>query len=175
MSFLDMVAKAKASGTRDGDFFFANVRGEMEIERIFKHEGENGTSVILVGTVLKCEGKSNDTKMHTVGSKVKKIYSITKYPKAALSQLKGDILNIMGLEESKISESDFRGLLEEIFEDSSSSGFEFRGYVTAFDTRVIDRSAKGKEPITGVAFKHLPNDEKGLAERKASIDAKLKA
>jgi hypothetical protein len=42
-----------------------------------------------------------------------------------------------------------------------------------FDTRVIDRSAKGKDAITGVIFKNVPNDEKELAARKAAVDAKL--
>jgi len=172
-SFLTMVAKAKASSNNDGDFFNANLRGVCDIERLFQHNGEKGTSVILTATILSCEPKVEGASAHKPGSKVKKIYSISKFPTVAPGQLKGDILAIMGLKEDDLSAKDIEGLLGEIFEESGSPGFELRGYRVGFDTRVIDRSAKGKDAITGVIFKNVPNDEKELAARKAAVDARL--
>lgn len=175
MSFLKMVAKAKASNNNDGDFFLPDLKGEMDIERVFQHEGDKGTSVILVGTVVKCEAKKSGVPVHSVGSKVKKIYSISKYPTVAPGQLKGDILAIDGLKEDDLSAADVEGMLGAVFEDDKSPMFELRGYRVGFDTRVIDRSAKKKDNLTGVNFKHLENKPEEMAERKKAIDARLAA
>lgn len=168
-----MVAKAKASSNNDGDFFLPNLRGEIEIERLLQHNGEKGTSVILTAIVRSCDGKVDGAVAHKAGAKVKKIYAISKFPTVAPGQLKGDILAIMGLKEDDLSAKDIEGLLSEIFEQPGSPGFELRGFVTKFDTRVIDRSEKGKDSLTGVKFSHVPNDEAELAARKAAIDARL--
>lgn len=170
-----MVAKAKASSNSDGDFFMADLKGEIDIERIFKHEGDKGVSVILTGTVVSCEAKKDGATKHAVGAKVKKIYALSKFPTVAPGQLKGDILAIDGLKEDDLSAKDTEAMLGAIFEDEKSPMFELRGYRTAFDTRVIDRAAKGKENITGVIFKHVENKPEEMAERKKAIDARLAA
>jgi hypothetical protein len=172
-SFLSMVAKAKSSSNNDGDYFNENLKGVIEIERLFQHNGEKGTSVILTATIVSCEPKVEGAKVHLPGAKVKKVYSISKFPTVAPGQLKGDILSVMGLKEDDLSSKDIEGLLGEIFEESGSPGFELRGYRCAFNTKVVDRSAKGKENITAVYFNHMPNDEKELAARKAAVDARL--
>ena len=175
MSFLDMVAKAKASNNNDGDFFLPDLKGEIDIERIFQHSGDKGTSVILVGTVVSCEAKKTGVPTHAVGAKVKKIYSLSKFPTVAPGQLKGDILAIDGLKEEDLSAKDTGAMLSEIFENDKSAMFELRGYRTAFDTRVIDRSSKGKENITGVIFKHLENKPEELTARAKAIGERLAA
>lgn len=173
MSFLDMVAKSKASGNNDGDFFLPDVRGVMDIERIFQHNGDKGTSVILTGTVVSCEAKKSGVTTHAVGAKVKKIYAISKFPTVAPGQLKGDILAIDGLKEEDLSAKDTGAMLSAIFEDDASPMYELRGYRVAFDTRVIDRSKKGKDNLTGITFQHIENKPEELAARKKAIDEAL--
>ena len=175
MSFLTMVAKAKASNNNDGDFFLPDLKGEIDIERIFEHNGDKGTSVILVGTVVSCEAKNDGAVKHAVGAKVKKIYAISKFPTVAPGQLKGDILAIDGLKEDDLSAKDTEAMLGAIFEDEKSPMFELRGYRVGFDTRVIDRSAKKKENLTGVLFKHVENKPEEMAARASEITKRLAA
>ena len=173
MSFLSMVAKAKASGQNDGDYFLPNLRGVIVIERVFQHSGDKGTSVILTGTVESCEAKISGVTTHQPGAKVKKIYSISKFPTVAPGQLKGDLLSIDGLKEEDLSAKDIEGMLSEIFENKDSPMFELRGVKCSFDTRTVDRSAKGKEAITGVKFSNLENKPEEVAARKKDIDARI--
>jgi hypothetical protein len=175
MSFLAMVAKAKANKSNDGDFFLPDLKGTAVIERIFQHNGDKGTSVILTATIESCEGKKDGVTKHSPGAKVKKVYSISKFPTVAPGQLKGDILAIDGLNEDDLSSKDLEALLGEIFENDKSAMFELRGYRIGFDTRIIDRSAKGKENLTGVTFKHLENTPEELAARAKAITEKLKS
>ena len=181
MSFLSMVAKAKASNNNDGDFFLPNVRGVCTIERVFQHSGDKGVSVILTATIDSCEAKISGATTHQAGAKVKKIYSISKFPTVAPGQLKGDLLAIDGLKEDDLSAKDVEGFLSEIFElKKTDEGkleagpmYELRGYKCGFDTRVIDRSAKGKESLTGVKFTHIENKPEEVAARKKTIDERL--
>lgn len=173
MSFLSMIAKAKASNQNDGDFFLPNLKGVITIERIFQHTGDKGTSVILTGIVEACEAKLTGAQTHAVGAKVKKIYSLSKFPTVAPGQLKGDILAIDGLKEDDLSAKDVETMLGEIFEKTDSPMFELRGVRCTFDTRTVDRSAKGKEAITGVKFGNLENKPEEVAARKKDIDARL--
>jgi len=173
-SFLSLVAKAKANKSNDGDFFLPDLRGEIEIERVFQHSGDKGVSVILTATIISCEAKKDGATKHLPGAKVKKVYAISKFPTVAPGQLKGDLLAIDGLNEDDVSAKDIEGFLGEIFENSDSAMFELRGYRTAFDTRLIDRSAKGKESLTGVIFKHIENKPEEVAERAKAIAARLK-
>ena len=173
MSFLNMVAKAKASNNNDGDFFLPNVRGVCTIERVFQHSGDQGISVILTATIDSCEAKISGATTHRQGAKVKKIYSISKFPTVAPGQLKGDLLAIDGLKEDDLSAKDVEGFLSEIFETQESAMFELRGYKCGFDTRVIDRSAKGKDNLTGVKFTHIENKPEEVAARKKTIDERL--
>lgn len=173
MSFLSMIAKSKASNQNDGDFFLPNLKGVITIERIFQHTGDKGTSVILTGIVESCEAKLTGAQTHAVGAKVKKIYSLSKFPTVAPGQLKGDILSIDGLKEDDLSAKDVEEMLGQIFEDQKSPMFELRGVRCAFDTRVIDRSGKGKESLTGVKFLNVENKPEEVAARKAEIDARL--
>lgn len=175
MSFMKMVANAKASKSNDGDFFLPDIKGVMDIERIYEHNGDKGTSVILTGTVVSCEAKKTGAPTHATGTKVKKVYSISKYPTVAPGQLKGDLLAIDGLNEDDVSNKDFEGLLSEIFTNDKSPMFELRGYRVGFDTRVIDRSKKGKENLVGVAFKHIENKPEEMAERAKAIAARVQA
>lgn len=173
MSFLNMVAKAKASNNNDGDFFLPNVRGVCTIERVFQHSGDQGISVILTATIDSCEAKISGATTHRQGAKVKKIYSISKFPTVAPGQLKGDLLAIDGLKEDDLSAKDVEGFLSEIFENSESAMFELRGYKCGFDTRIIDRAAKGKDNLTGVKFTHIENKPEEVAARKKTIDERL--
>ena len=174
MSFLDMVAKAKASGTQgDADYFLPDCKGIIDVERVIQHNGDKGTSVILTATVIECEAKKDGVVTHKIGAKVKKIYAISKFPTVAPGQLKGDILAIDGLKEEDLSAKDVGGMLSAIFEDDKSPMFELRGYRTAFNTRVIDRKAKGKENLTGVNFSHIENDAAEMAARAKAIGESL--
>jgi len=174
MSFLNMVAKAKASNNNDGDFFLPNVRGVCTIERLFQHSGDKGISVILTATIDSCEAKISGATTHQPGAKVKKIYSISKFPTVAPGQLKGDLLAIDGLKEDDLSAKDVEGFLSEIFEDDKGAMYELRGYKTQFDTRIIDRKAKGKDNLTGVKFTHMENKPEEVAARAKEISEKLK-
>lgn len=173
MSFLNMVAKAKASNNNDGDFFLPNVRGVCTIERVFQHSGDQGISVILTATIDSCEAKISGATTHQPGAKVKKIYSISKFPTVAPGQLKGDLLAIDGLKEDDLSAKDVEGFLSEIFENQESAMYELRGYKCGFDTRIIDRAAKGKDNLTGVKFTHIENKPEEVAARKKTIDERL--
>ena len=170
MSFLDLVAKSKASGNNsDADFFLPDCKGVIDIERVFQHNGDKGTSVILTATIVECEPKKTGAVAHKVGAKVKKIYSISKYPTVAPGQLKGDILAIDGLREEDLSAKDVGGMLSAIFEDDKSPMYELRGYRTAFSTRIIDRSSKGKENLTGVGFSHIENKPEEMEARAKAV------
>ena len=173
MSFLSMIAKAKASNQNDGDFFLPNLKGVITIERVFQHTGDLGTSVILTGIVEECEAKVSGATTHKVGSKVKKVYAISKFPTVAPGQLKGDLLSISGDKEEDLSAKDVEAMLGAIFEDSSSPMFELRGIRCTFDSRVIDRSKKGKDSITGVKFGNMEQSPEEVAARKKDIDARL--
>ena len=169
-----MVAKAKASNNNDGDFFLPNVRGVCTIERVFQHSGDKGISVILTATIDSCEAKISGATTHRQGAKVKKIYSISKYPTVAPGQLKGDLLAIDGLKEDDLSAKDVEGFLSEIFENNEGAMYELRGYKAQFDTRVIDRKAKGKDNLTGIKFTHMENKPEEVAARAKEISEKLK-
>ena len=173
MGFMDMVAKAKASKNNDGDFFLPDLKGTIVIERIFEHTGDKGTSVILAATIETCEAKKTGAQTHAVGAKVKKVYSISKFPTVAPGQLKGDLLAIDGLNEDDLSAKDVEGMLNEIFANDKSPMFELTGVRCAFDTRVIDRSKKGKDNLTGVVFKQVENKPEEVAERAKAIRARL--
>ena len=170
-----MVAKSKANKSNDGDFFLPDLRGVVVIERIFQHNGDKGTSVILTATIESCEAKKEGVTKHLPGAKVKKIYAISKFPTVAPGQLKGDILGIDGINEDDLSNADMEGVLGAIFEDDKSPMFELRGYKVAFDTRVIDRTSKGKENLTGVTFKHIENKPEEMQARAKAISERLKS
>ena len=171
--FTEMIAKAQGTSSNDGDYFFPNVNGIIDIQRLFQHNGVKGTSVILEATVVECKPSVEGARVHTPGSKVKKVYSLSKYPEMHHGMLKTDILRIMGIKEEDLSVKDMEALLGEIFEDSKSPGFELRGYRAAFSSKESDRSAKGKSPITSTYFKNVPNPEAELSARKAAVDARL--
>jgi len=175
-SFLSMVAKSKANKQNDGDFFLPDLKGTIEIERIFEHSGDKGTSVILTATIKRCEAKKTGAATHSVGAKVKKVYAISKFPTVAPGQLKGDLLAIDGLNEDDMSAKEVEEMLGAIFEDDKSPVFEMRGILCDFDTRVIDRSKAGKPNLVGVVFKNVEagNDPENVAARAKAIAERLK-
>jgi hypothetical protein len=93
----------------------------------------------------------------------------------APGQLKGDILAIDGLNEDDLSGKGTEAMLGSIFSQPDSPMFELRGYRCSFDTRVIDRSAKGKDNLTGVKFGHIENKPEEMAARAKEIAARLAA
>jgi len=156
MGFKDIIAKAQTQSQNSGDYFLPDVMGTMEIISLKHSSGFKGDTVALEAKVLTCEPKTAGGKSHTPGSTVKKLYLLTKYPEVAPSQLKTDMLHILGEKPEDVSAKDMEQLLEMVFEDTTSEHYGLKGVKCGFNTTLKDRSAKGKTPITAVYFKALP-------------------
>lgn len=155
MGFKDIIAKAQTQTQNGGDFFLPDVMGTMEIVKITHNSGFKGDTVALEAKVLTCEPKTAGGKCHTPGSIVKKLYLLTKYPEVAPSQLKTDLLCILGEKPEDVSAKDMDVLLTAVFEDVASPHYALKGVKAKFDTKLKDRSDKGKAAITVVYFKPL--------------------
>lgn len=152
MGFMDVIAKAQTGTNNQGDYFMADTTGTVEILQMKHNSGFKGDTVALECRIITSQPKVTGGPSQTPGTIVKKLYLLTKYPEVAPSQLKTDILAIIGASPSDVSEKQMGEILHAIFENQSADEYGLKGVKAKFDTKTIDRSAKGKAPIVSVKF-----------------------
>lgn len=133
MSIVNTVAKAKVEGksANEGDWILPDTRGQFVITQ-FENVGTGlSVNVLLVGKIISCEPSTTGGAAHSPGSYVKKLYQLSA-KKWAASELKRDILNIVGEDATTTSEEDAENILTEIFENSESDKFGLKGTLVNF-------------------------------------------
>ena len=152
MGFLDTIAKAQTQTNNSGDYFMADTTGTVEIVQLKHNNGFKGDTVALEARILTSQPKVTGGPSQTPGTLVKKLYLLTKYPEVAPSQLKTDILAITGADPADVTEKTMGEALRAIFEDEKNEMYGLKGVKCRFDTKTVDRSAKGKSPVVSVKF-----------------------
>lgn len=177
MSLYSMLAEAQTQGSKDGDFISPNQQGVLLLHGVIHHSRGTKQSAILVGEIVESKAKIAGAVVQTPGTKVKKVYALSKFD-WAINELKTDLVRIMGLDEKKLSPAQVEEIFADVFEGAERKGPKIensvlRGCLCAFDTSVIDRSAKGKEPLTKVSFGEVSeangNSEQDINARKAKL------
>lgn len=174
MDFIETTVNATAEKNyKNVEYFPVNLTGTYLIHKMFEHNGLGGTSVIVEGEVVEAQSKVAGGFTPKPGTKYKKVYALSKYPTVAPGQLKSDILNICGLDEETITKKDLVNVMSDIFKNEKSSMYRLSGVLVNFNTKTIDRSAKGKTDLTSVKFTHIPetsgNSEKEVETRRARV------
>lgn len=156
MGFKDLIKNAKASSAYGGEFFMPDTRGTIVVDSLTHHKGFKGETCVLEATIVTSEPNVSGGKSQTPGTKVKKLYLLTKYPEVAPGQLQRDILSLVGLDPSDVTPDQMDTILAQVFDDPKSEGYGLRGVKAQFEAKNIDRSDKGKTPVTSIMFRALP-------------------
>jgi hypothetical protein len=191
MSLYSLLAAAPTRGTKDGDFFLPNQKGSMVLHGvIYLNKGPKQTA-ILVGEIVDSHAKVAGAKTQAPGTKVKKVYALSKR-EWAIAELKTDLVRIMGLDEKALAPNQIAEIFADVFEGEADKDGKrggpnieksiLRGVITGFDTSQVDRSAKraagnaGAVDLTDINFFEISagNTAEEVAARKTKMDAELK-
>ena len=175
MSLYSLIASAQTQGSKDGDFILPNQKGILLLHgAIYLNRGVKQTAII-VAEVVESNAKIAGATVQTPGTKVKKIYSLSKYD-WHINQLKTDLVRIMGLDENELSPKQIEDIMADVFEGSARKGPDInesilRGVLCGFDSSTLSRADKGKTDITKVAFFEVTqgNEQKDVEARKAKL------
>lgn len=166
MSFYDDLAAAKTNGSNDGDYIAPGQTGSILIHGMINKQSSTKRTVILVGEVASSKAKVSGAVTQTPGTKVKKIYSLSKYD-WHLNMLKTDLINIVGADEKDMTPKQVAELFRDVFESNA-----LKGVLCSFDS--FSKAREGKAAIDGCNFDHLDekqgNSEKEIADRAAKIE-----
>ena len=178
MSLYSMLAAAKTLGSKDGDYFNADQQGVVVFHRpIFKEDRRSGKkTVILVSEILEAHAKVADAKVQAPGTKVKKIYAISKRD-WAIDELKTDLLHVLGVDPKTISDEQLEETFAVAFEGEEVNGKrsgvgELTGIAANFDT--TSKPREGKVTLTQIYFK-AASDELNSPEKVAQRREKILA
>lgn len=163
------VAKAQDAAPSDGDYLNADQQGVILVHSFSLHKGTKGQSGILTGEIVESSPKVQGALVQKPGTKVKRIYSISKFPEVALQHLKRDTLAICGIDPSDLKPSEFEELLAGIFRENT-----MRGVLAGFNT-ATGRPRPGKATITDVRFNHIDGEAKGSPNSDAEVEKRIKA
>lgn len=176
-----MLANAKRQGNNDGDFINPGQQGVFCIEKLIFQETPLKKTAVLVASIVESHAKDATAKLQAPGTRVKKIYPLSKYEWVA-NELMTDLLNIAGVDEKTISPVELEGVFADVFEgsagpDGKRSGVgALVGVQCTFNSKAVERA--GKHNLTKVYFGEVssepgePNDPAKVAERRAAILAK---
>lgn len=162
------LAKAKTLGRNDGDFFNPNQQGTFVINELIHNVNGVKQSVILTGTILESNAKTADAKVQAAGTKVKKIYALSKRD-WAMDELKTDLLAIAGVDEKTVSPAELEEMFGQAFDPEQRV---LEGVAVNFNTSVKER--EGKQTLTKIYFSEAKGDINGqeqLSKRRAEIVA----
>lgn len=167
------LAKAKSLGRNDGDFFNPNQQGTFVIHELIHNVNGVKQSVILSGVILESHAKTPDAKLQAPGTKVKKIYALSKRD-WAMDELRTDLLAIAGVDEKTVSQADLEEMFEEVFDPEKRI---LDGVAVNFNTS--EKVREGKQTLTKIYFSEAKgdiNDPNGaLSTRRAEIEAARKS
>ena len=168
MSLYKMLSKAqtKSRGGKDGDYFNAHQQGVMVITKLEYFKIKAKEMVILAGVVFESNAKQADAKLQPPGTKVKRIYPLSKRD-WAIDDLRTDLLSIAGTDEDSMSPAQLEEMFADAFEGSVPEGSKERpgvgdliGVACTFNTVLKER--EGKHGITNVYFDVVePENEDG--------------
>jgi hypothetical protein len=145
-----MLADAKTRGSKDGDFINPNQQGALIIHKLIDHQKAAKRSVILVAEVLEASAKVAGAQVQAPKSKVKKVYSLSKYD-WAIDELKTDLINMSGADEKTLSKNAISEMFKEVFENNALAGV-----VVGFEASELKR--EGKPTLTKVNFSEVTGD-----------------
>lgn len=159
-SLYEALAAAKTKGSSDGDYFNPNQKGVVLLHGVKLIQKATKQTAIIIGEIVESNAKVAGAKLQTPGTKVKRIYPLSKYD-WAIDDLKTDLVRIMGLNEKDLAPNAIASIFKDVFEGTAEAGggkgpdFEkgiLRGVLVGVDTSVYDRSSKGKVDLTNVNF-----------------------
>lgn len=166
MSFYDDLAAAKTNGTSDGDYVAPGQVGTVLLHGVINKQTSTKRSVILVGEIASAKAKVSGATTQNAGTKIKKIYSLSKYD-WHLNMLKTDLINIVGASEKDMTPKQVAEMFKDVFE-----GGALKGVLCSFDS--FSKAREGKAAIDGCNFGHLDekqgNSEKEIAARAGKIE-----
>lgn len=160
------LAKAKTLGRNDGDFFNPDQQGTLIIHELVHNVNGVKQSVILVGEILESHAKTPDAKVQAPGTKVKKVYALSKRD-WAMDELKTDLLGVAGVDEKTVSPADLEEMFAQVFNPEERI---LEGVAVNFNTSKKERD--GKQTLTKIYFNEAKGDINGqeqLAKRRAEI------
>lgn len=165
MSFYDTLAAAKTKGSSDGDYILPNQTGVVMFHGIINKQNDLKRTVILIGEIVSAKSKVAGGPVQAPGTKVKKIYSLSKW-EFHMDMLKTDLINICGLDEKNMSPAQVAEMFRRVFELGA-----LKGVVAGFSS--TQKLREGKASIDVTYFNHLDesagNSDEQIAERAAKI------
>ena len=166
MGFYEELAGAKTrGGASDGDYILPNQTGTLVIHRLINKQTSLKRTVILVGEILTSRAKVEGAKLQPKGTKVKKIYALSKFD-FHINMLKTDLVRIVGADEKEMTPKQVAELFKAVFEDG-----QLKGVVCSFDS--FTKLREGKTGIDSCNFGHLDetkgNSDAEIAARVAGI------
>lgn len=176
MSLFSMLANAKTLGSKDGDFFAPGQQGLLVITKLIYQQKKAKQTAIIVGKILESHAKDAEGKVQNPGTKVKKVYSLSKFD-WAIDQLKTDLLKMAGVDEKTLSPNDLEKVFEEAFGATDEMGTgvckggALLGVVVAFDTSAVHR--EGKQTLTNINFAEV-SSEPGQLNDPAKVEERRK-
>lgn len=183
MSLYSMLANAKTLGSKDGDFFTPGQQGLLVITKLIYQVKKAKQTAIIVGKILESHAKDAEGKVQNPGTKVKKVYALSKFD-WAIDQLKTDLLKMAGVDEKTLSPNDLEQVFKEAFGETDEMGTgvckngALLGVVVSFDTSKVERP--GKQTLTNIHFGEVSsepgqlNDPVKVAERRKEIAEEAK-
>lgn len=161
-----MLAEAQTQGKSEGEYFNPGQQGSILIHKIIDHQKGAKRSVILLSEIVESNPTSAKyaAKVQTKGTKVKKVYALSKYD-WAINQLKTDLISMAGIDEKSVSPAQLTEMFKEVFEEKV-----LEGVICNFRTEELER--KDKTSLTQVYLSEAPesqNTEEKLKERRAAL------
>jgi hypothetical protein len=167
MGFYDDLAAEKSGGSSDGDYILADQTGVILLHGVINKTTGLKKTVILVGEIVKAQAKVQGGPVQAAGTKVKKIYSLSKF-EFHLKMLKTDLVNITGLDEKEVTPKQTAELFQGCFESDG-----LKGVLCSFSSFSVKR--EGKPNIDKVVFGHMSekqgNSDEEIAKRAAEIES----
>lgn len=165
MSFYDDLAGAKTRGASDGDYFLPDQTGTLVIHGLINKQTTLKRTVILLGEIVEAKSKLANGPVQAPGTKVKKIYSLSKFT-FHMDMLKTDLIRILGMDEKTVTPQQVSDIFRSCFEGGALTGV-MAGFSSSQKLR------EGKVPINEVYFSHVDesagNAESEIAARAAAI------
>lgn len=170
-----MLADAQTQGSSDGDYFQPNQQGSIVIHKLIDKQKAAKRSVILVAEILESNAKVAGAVVQAPGTKVKKIYALSKYD-WAINELKTDLVNAIGADEKSLSKNDIGEIFKNVFEGNALAGVvvNFNSSEMKRDgkptlTKVVFSEARGPVDASGTPTKGHINEESLVAARAAKV------
>lgn len=168
-SFFEKIAKSQASGS--GKNFIPGCYDELQLKKMFLHEGHSGTMFIVNFKVL-ASSENSDGKPHAAGSNVDFIVNLSnvKAQGAQFSNVKRFVLALLGFEEDEVTQDDFVKSLHELVGPEGTKAQMMRGARIKCEVWTKPQKNDPNKSFTNHRWTHIAQTEADIAAGRKSLD-----